>query len=504
MPLFTWNTGNNRPNPKSNDENSDQIKKINLNEALSFPARLNQETLRKAKNGDAAAECKIGLKFKIDGYILSELQTLLVFEPDSTKEFEDAFSLTTTSEQAYSEAFKWLSRSAEQGYGPAEYYLALMYRDGTGVEKSEQKYRELSERSSKHAAIRFEVPKTPKTLKQLPMDRITPMLAEVDKGNAQAMYDLAWGFLQKNPIKGEEVPIFKTTGFMFPGMLDAQDTSNKYRREVSINIGGGYGYRFDEPEGPSETGYLDEIKIANVFVGNAMYLLEMAAKSGHHQAEEDYSALMDYGLDSISDPKTQNRMRWLSKNLNNCSPSVECAISLNLPPSEQYAVLIHAAERGYSPAYILLAELFECGVLDDLLDGPEYPYMARNRNYKEDARKAKYAELVKKAAVANNPYAMILLASCYFEKEDCDPKAVFDLFMNAAKLGNVHAMFNVAMSYQLGDFVPKSDDKAIEWYTKAAKAGDQGAIKHLKADYGIEFKTDRQREKEEFDNRSWR
>ncbi|MBR4685951.1 MAG: sel1 repeat family protein [Candidatus Methanomethylophilaceae archaeon] len=445
------------------------------------PVKFNQDIIRKAKAGDAAAQCKLGVKYKIDGDILTELQTMIVADRKSENDFKEAYGLNMGPEQAYSAAFELLSRSAEQQYGPAEYYLALMYQDGLGVEKSEKKYDELISLSELHTVMTFDTDSGNKPLKQLTSDQIESMFSKGMDGDAQALYDLAWGYLQKNPVYGEKV--------FFAGMQDYYEWG-----------------RFQNPFDDSDdytwmvkNDHDHESAVASNFIDSAKYLLRKASELGHKKAEEDYDILTTMKRPS----SIRDRNAWLSANANRMSPAVESEIARWLDPAECINLLQHAADRGYSNAYIILAEKFESGNMDVLIEAPDYPYMMSDRAYFDDVRREKYEEYLKKAIAKNNSEAMVVLGLHYphdMGLKDKHEKESFELFMNAAKNGYPRGMNLVAECYQYGLGVKKSDDEAIKWYTKAAEAGDTNSGDKLFIDYGIRIKTKDQKEDNGFDD----
>ena len=65
----------------------------------------------------------------------------------------------------------------------------------------------------------------------------------------------------------------------------------------------------------------------------------------------------------------------------------------------------------------------------------------------------------------------------------------FKYFKLSAEAGNAPAQFNVGADYGIGIGVEQSDTKAREWWTKAAKQGDEDAIKQLKRLDKIEGRT---------------
>ncbi|MDR1111875.1 MAG: sel1 repeat family protein [Deltaproteobacteria bacterium] len=53
------------------------------------------------------------------------------------------------------------------------------------------------------------------------------------------------------------------------------------------------------------------------------------------------------------------------------------------------------------------------------------------------------------------------------------------LMLRDALSGDPEAQFNMARAYELGDGVPKDVAKAIEWYEKAARNGNESAMYNL-------------------------
>ena len=73
------------------------------------------------------------------------------------------------------------------------------------------------------------------------------------------------------------------------------------------------------------------------------------------------------------------------------------------------------------------------------------------------------------------------MAHCYEQGESVeqDLKKAFDLYVQAATLGNDEAQFKVGEFYMNGIVVETSLDKAIEWFSEAAKAGHSEASHNL-------------------------
>jgi len=56
----------------------------------------------------------------------------------------------------------------------------------------------------------------------------------------------------------------------------------------------------------------------------------------------------------------------------------------------------------------------------------------------------------------------------------------FKLFSKAAELGDRDSMFFLGLMYENGESVPANDEKAVEWLTKSADAGNGSAVEALK------------------------
>ena len=68
---------------------------------------------------------------------------------------------------------------------------------------------------------------------------------------------------------------------------------------------------------------------------------------------------------------------------------------------------------------------------------------------------------------------------------DKDPAKAIEWYQKAAEAGDTTAMVNLGVSYKTGDGVDKDPAKAIEWYQEAAEAGDTTAMRFL----GVSYKT---------------
>ncbi|MDE6577277.1 MAG: hypothetical protein K2K58_03800, partial [Muribaculaceae bacterium] len=145
-----------------------------------------------------------------------------------------------------------------------------------------------------------------------------------------------------------------------------------------------------------------------------------------------------------------------------------------------------AADKGYPPAMYALAKVLFSGnrvpkdeirgkalVLESAKKG-HIPAVAALFNIGEQEIAT---NILSKMAEENNPEALEMLAEVENDKKNFQKAA--NLFERAAELGNVGAMFNLALYYEHGDRIPKDIHKALKWYKAAAEKGDATSMVNL-------------------------
>jgi hypothetical protein len=93
--------------------------------------------------------------------------------------------------------------------------------------------------------------------------------------------------------------------------------------------------------------------------------------------------------------------------------------------------------------------------------------------------------LMRRAAAAGAPRAMVDLAECYRNGDGVakdESQAVY-WFRRAADLGNATAMVFLGYMYQEGEGVDKSDAEAVKWFQKAADKGNSSGLYNLATKY---------------------
>ncbi|GBC09529.1 hypothetical protein RclHR1_08950007 [Rhizophagus clarus] len=106
--------------------------------------------------------------------------------------------------------------------------------------------------------------------------------------------------------------------------------------------------------------------------------------------------------------------------------------------------------------------------------------MYKNENFIKDNDKV--FELSKKCSEGKHSGGINLLGYCYDNGigTEIDTQKAFELYHEAANLGNKVAQHNLANMYEHGEGVEKNVSKAIYWYKKSAEQGYQNAQNILK------------------------
>ena len=118
-----------------------------------------------------------------------------------------------------------------------------------------------------------------------------------------------------------------------------------------------------------------------------------------------------------------------------------------------------SAESGDAEAMFRLAQMYFVG--GDITLAKEWYGKAADAGYMEAKNVLRSMELFE-------------LGSQEIAKGKIEPSVPY--MLDAAQLGNVMAMMNVAMFYMQGIGVEQSDEMAFEWYRKAAQAGVPDAL----------------------------
>ncbi len=133
-------------------------------------------------------------------------------------------------------------------------------------------------------------------------------------------------------------------------------------------------------------------------------------------------------------------------------------VGVLLDPTKAFQCLIKSAEGGCVPAMSLLGDF----------------YMFGSREIKIDSVKSQY--WYEKAALAGEPTAQTWMGYRFAVSS----LERIDWYTKAAALNFPDAQFLLGQCFESGDGVPKSLDKAVFWYQKAAEQNHRGALGALK------------------------
>jgi TPR repeat protein len=121
-----------------------------------------------------------------------------------------------------------------------------------------------------------------------------------------------------------------------------------------------------------------------------------------------------------------------------------------------------AAEKGYAPAMVRLAE-----------DTGDRAWLERAANGGYANAWTKLGQL-EKAAAAGDAEAKTLLAA-----RARKPQAAYKLYLEAAEAGYAPAMLRVGDCHMEGRGTSRSEIDAVNWYRRAARAGSREALDKL-------------------------
>jgi|GEM_PF-4638983 len=93
----------------------------------------------------------------------------------------------------------------------------------------------------------------------------------------------------------------------------------------------------------------------------------------------------------------------------------------------------------------------------------------------------RYANMAVELSGGTEHEALNILGCCYEYGSGCekDLKKAFDYYLKASELGNDESQFKLGSMYLIGDVVPKDPDKAEEWLSKSAAAGNKMGEEYL-------------------------
>ena len=130
---------------------------------------------------------------------------------------------------------------------------------------------------------------------------------------------------------------------------------------------------------------------------------------------------------------------------------------------EALGLLETSAQQGYAPAQVTLAFILD---------------------YAENDKEA--FEWYQQAAEQNDAAGFFGMALMYAKGEgtEKDPVKAGELIKQSADMQHLPAMRTLAHAFEVGNYgFKKNDSDAVQWYMKAAEAGDKASMQRLKQAY---------------------
>ena len=202
----------------------------------------------------------------------------------------------------------------------------------------------------------------------------------------------------------------------------------------------------------------------------ALSVLEEAAKAGNTVAMVNIGNIYEYGQ-RTGKPEYKEAAKWYQR----------AALLGDKRGSFNYANLLHygrGVRRDRETAFCIFEKLAKCGVRE----APFYMGLYYENGFVVEKNYSEALRYYQAGASMNDPYCYNQLGRMYClglgipRKE---PKMGFYYYEQAAKLGDVTGLSNMAYAYETGQGVEADLVKAVEYYSRAAEAGEVNAIEAL-------------------------
>ena len=380
-----------------------------------------------------------------------------------------AHYLLGTYSEIEEEAFNEMMTSAELNYPPAQYYLAMMYKDGRGTNPDSSLYREWVEKSANNGYYEaegtygvmlykglFSKSKAFKYLKNA-FDKSYEDIEAYWCLTQCYMYgfgtkkdeEKGYTMCRKSAEMGNADAQVKLCEAYFRGnSVIVQDYAKCARWGESAISLGKKNVRFETAYSSAEIGKKDrayDIYIELADEGNA------AAMNNLGCLENDESKAFEWFRKAAD--KNDNVA------LKNVARYYRFGIATDKDERKALEYYTKSANQGYIDAIIELANLYRRGYCTE-------------KNIDESI---KWYEI---AISKGHIESMLNLAELYTELGDTQ-KAIH-YYKKAAESGNESAILKLGQIYEEGIGIPKEHNTAVFWYRKAAANGNEDAKKKLK------------------------
>lgn len=202
----------------------------------------------------------------------------------------------------------------------------------------------------------------------------------------------------------------------------------------------------------------------------ALSVLEESAKAGNTTAMVNIGNIYEYGQRS-GKPEYKEAAKWYQR----------AALLGDKRGSFNYANLLHhgrGVRRDRETAFCIFEKLAKSGIRE----APFYLGLYYENGYVVERNYSEAIRHYQAGASMNDPYCCNQLGRMYclglgIPKKE--PKMGFYYYEQAAKLGDITGLSNMAYAYETGQGVELDIVKAVEYYSKAAEAGEVNAIEAL-------------------------
>lgn len=202
----------------------------------------------------------------------------------------------------------------------------------------------------------------------------------------------------------------------------------------------------------------------------ALSILEESAKAGNTTAMVNIGNIYEYGQ-RTGKPEYKEAAKWYQR----------AALLGDKRGSFNYANLLHygrGVRRDRETAFCIFEKLAKSGIRE----APFYLGLYYENGYVVEKNYSQAIRHYQAGASMNDPYCYNQLGRMYclglgIPKKE--PKMGFYYYEQAAKLGDITGLSNMAYAYETGQGVEVDIIKAVEYYSKAAEAGEVNAIEAL-------------------------
>ena len=202
----------------------------------------------------------------------------------------------------------------------------------------------------------------------------------------------------------------------------------------------------------------------------ALSILEESAKAGNTTAMVNIGNIYEYGQ-RTGKPEYKDAAKWYQR----------AALLGDKRGSFNYANLLHhgrGVRRDREMAFCIFEKLAKSGIRE----APFYLGLYYENGYVVEKNYSEAIRHYQAGASMNDPYCYNQLGRMYclglgIPKKE--PKIGFYYYEQAAKLGDITGLSNMAYAYETGQGVEVDIMKAVEYYSRAAEAGEVNAIEAL-------------------------